>query len=215
MWHITAKEGAAMIKRMLSSLCALMALSLASCLSFAEPAGGVPSLKSLLEAGPSRVAASAPEKELYRLIMAYRKERGLPSIPPSRSLWFVAQAHVRDLSTHTFAPPANQHSWSAGGPWKQVDYFPDHRNVQLMWSKPRELTKYAGDGFEIAHISSAGASPAEALAGWKSRSPHNAVIVNGGVWASQKWRAIGVGIYGNYAVAWFGTEEDPEGGPSP
>jgi hypothetical protein len=107
------------------------------------------------------------------------------------------------------------HSWSADGPWKKVDYFPDHRNAKLMWSKPREITKYAGDGFEIAHWSSAGASPAGSLAGWKSSAPHNAVIVNGGIWASQKWRAIGVGIYGSYAVAWFGTEEDPELGQSP
>ena len=84
-----------------------------------------------------------------------------------------------------------------------------------MWSKPRELTRYPGDGFEIAYFSSGGASPAGALAGWRSSGPHNAVIVNGGMWSSSKWRAIGVGIYGDYAVAWFGAEEDPEGGASP
>jgi hypothetical protein len=38
------------------------------------------------------------EKKLYNLMMEYRKKNGLPSIPQSVSLTFVAQAHVHDLN---------------------------------------------------------------------------------------------------------------------
>jgi uncharacterized protein YkwD len=43
---------------------------------------------------------SRAEKELYNLIMAYRKEKGLATIPLSQALTRVAQAHVKDLSEH-------------------------------------------------------------------------------------------------------------------
>jgi hypothetical protein len=35
------------------------------------------------------------------------------------------------------------------------------------------------------------------------------VIVNSGTWARITWRAVGIGIYGSYAVVWFGEESDP------
>ena len=34
------------------------------------------------------------------------------------------------------------------------------------------------------------------------------VMVNKGIWKNSNWEAIGVGIYKNYAVVWFGEEED-------
>jgi hypothetical protein len=77
-----------------------------------------------------------------------------------------------------------------------------------MWDKPRELTWYTGDGYEIAYWSSAGASAEEALKGWKKSNGHNTVIINGGVWRDAQWKAIGIAIQGEYAVVWFGKEED-------
>jgi len=77
--------------------------------------------------------------------MDYRKSLGLPAIPFSPSLTFVAQLHARDLEINRpHCGPGNMHSWSDRGPW--------------------------------------------------SRSA---------------WRSIGVGIYGSYAVVWFGREPDP------
>ncbi|MFM7709670.1 MAG: hypothetical protein ACKO5C_02030 [Ferruginibacter sp.] len=78
-----------------------------------------------------------------------------------------------------------------------------------MWSKPRELTKYKGNGYEISHMNSAGANPIEALDSWQFSSGHNEVILNVGVW-KESWNAIGVGMLGNYAVVWFGREKDVE-----
>ena len=75
-----------------------------------------------------------------------------------------------------------------------------------MWDKPRELTSYHGDGFEIAFWCSADANANEALESWKSSSGHNEVIINSGIWRDNPWQAIGIGIFGSYAVVWFGTE---------
>ena len=82
-----------------------------------------------------------------------------------------------------------------------------------MWNKPRELTNYTGDGFEISFFStfkydSEAAFAADALAGWKTSPGHNSVIINLGHWKNTDWKAMGVGIHGNYINVWFGKEAD-------
>jgi len=151
------------------------------------------------------------ETKLYNLIMEYRKANGLPNIPISPSLTIVAQTHVKDLqNNHPENEPCNMHSWSAKGNWTPCCYTPDHAQAQCMWDKPRELTSYKGNGFEIAHWSSDNATAEGALDSWKNSSGHNAVILNQGIWNSSTWNAIGIGIYENYAVVWFGEEKDQE-----
>lgn len=82
-----------------------------------------------------------------------------------------------------------------------------------MWNKPRELTSYRGDGFEISFYSTyiyedENDFAADALAGWKTSPGHNSVIVNLGQWNNTHWKAMGIGIYGNFINVWFGKEED-------
>ncbi len=83
-----------------------------------------------------------------------------------------------------------------------------------MWDKPRELTDYSGDGFEIAFAkyksdnSDPKLTASEALEGWKKSSGHNMVIVNKGSFKKMNWEAMGVGIYRGYATVWFGSEKD-------
>jgi uncharacterized protein YkwD len=80
-----------------------------------------------------------------------------------------------------------------------------------MWSKPSELTSYKSNGYEIACM---GAITAEkALECWKGSPGHNDVILNRHTWKNMKWNAMGVSIYGPYALVWFGTIADPEGKP--
>lgn len=148
------------------------------------------------------------EKELYNLVMQYRSEKGLPIIPISSSLSFVAQTHVKDLTNNQpVQGNCNMHSWSNNGNWTACCYTPDHAAAECMWSKPSELTSYQGNGYEISYYSSGTITPIGALNAWKSSSGHNSVIINSGIWNS-KWNAIGIGIYGNYAVIWFGNELD-------
>jgi hypothetical protein len=152
---------------------------------------------------------SKQEKELYDLIMSYRKSKGLPSIPISPSLHKVAQIHSNDLQENYVEDRlCNLHSWSNKGNWKPVCYTQSHEQAELMWSKPSELTEYDFPGYEIAFFHSDKASPGEALSSWKSSKGHHDLIINKGIW-TQPWKAIGIGISQNYALVWFGFEKDP------
>jgi uncharacterized protein YkwD len=75
------------------------------------------------------------------------------------------------------------------------------------------LTSYGGYGYEIAYYSSWTVEehndmPLAALKGWKSSPGHDHMIMNRNGWRRVKWKAMGVGIYGNYAVVWFGEKKD-------
>jgi uncharacterized protein YkwD len=152
---------------------------------------------------------SVEEKKLYDLIMDYRKQNGLPAIKLSKSLTFVAQTHVNDLGKNNPDQGiCNLHSWSSNGNWKPCCYTDDHKKAKLMWSKPSELTNYSGNGYEIAYKSSDEATAIGAINAWKSSMGHNDVILNQNIWSSNAWKSIGIGIYSNYAVVWFGKEND-------
>lgn len=152
------------------------------------------------------------EQQLYDLLMAYRAENGLKSIPLSPKLTRVAQVHARDLSEHHDPQNSrcNLHSWSKYGKWKSCCYTDDHKEAKCMWDKPREIAGYPGNGYEISYYSSGGVSAVEGLEGWKSSHGHNQVIVNEGIWKSIEWNAIGIGLYKEYGVVWFGKEPDNE-----
>lgn len=149
------------------------------------------------------------EKKLYDLIMEYRKEKKLSVIPLSKSLTFVAKAHVKDLENNKpYHDKCNLHSWSNKGNWSSCCYTKDNSEAKCMWNKPRELTSYNGNGFEIALWQSDGAKALDAINSWKKSNGHNSVMINLGIWKNTTWKAIGIGIYGQYAVVWFGKESD-------
>lgn len=154
---------------------------------------------------------SPDEKKLYEIINAYRDTRGLKMIPYSRSMSLVAQTHARDLAeNYTFKRDArcNPHSWSKNGDWSDCCYTADHKKAQCMWDKPKEIANYDGYGYEILFYSSDGASSEEALVGWQKSPAHHAVMINSDIWEKIEWGAMGVGIYGEYAAAWFGEKEE-------
>jgi hypothetical protein len=151
------------------------------------------------------------EKKLHELINQYRLSKGLTPIKLSRSLTYVAGLHAADLEKNIPSGRCNMHSWSGDGSWTSCCYTPDHAKASCMWNKPRELTSYPGNGYECSCMYSAGITPEIALKSWKGSSGHNAVIINQGIWSGHPWKSIGVGIRGQYAVIWFGEEEDPDG----
>ncbi|MBL7906090.1 MAG: hypothetical protein JNL22_13790 [Bacteroidales bacterium] len=176
---------------------------------------------------PNAIAAADPgthqlsnaEKELARQLNLYRKSRNLPAIPLSASLSIVARAHVMDLSEHyEYGGRCNLHSWSESAQWSSCCYTNDHSKASCMWDKPRELTVYSGDGYEIAFFSnyeyeSDAAFAKDVLEGWKSSRGHHELIINKGKWTTSRWQAMGVGVFGDFAVVWFGEEIDPAGSP--
>lgn len=170
-------------------------------------------LTSLLPAAFAQPdCATAEEKKLYELIMTYRRSKKLAVIPYSSKLSRVAQVHVKDLAEHydyDTRGDCNPHSWSDKGSWIPCCYTADHKQAACMWNKPKEIAGYGSNGFEIAFYSSDDADAAEALEGWKGSPGHHALIINSGTWNKITWKGLGIGIYGNYAVVWFGELEDP------
>ena len=158
------------------------------------------------------------ERTLADLVNQTRLDNGRPAVPATSSLMKVARLHIGDLNANRpdtgedgRGEECNTHSWSANGSWKPVCYTDDQFYSDLMWSKPRELTSYAGNGYEIAYFYYLGATPESAIASWKGSPDHLNVILEQGIFAGHPWKAMGVGISGNYACIWFGESDDPAG----
>ncbi|MCF8342445.1 MAG: hypothetical protein K9I82_15825 [Chitinophagaceae bacterium] len=156
---------------------------------------------------------SEEERKLYDMIMEYRKEYRLPTIPLSPSLTFVAQTHVKDLYLNS--PDVgfcNLHSWSSKGKWTPCCYTDNHSQAECVWLKPRELTTYKGYGYEISYFTynddDDGLMAQRALRAWKNSPGHNNTIINESIWKDNEWKAIGIGIFNGYAVVWFGEESE-------
>jgi uncharacterized protein YkwD len=166
---------------------------------------------------PEEVCLNPFEVALFEKLNSYRAAHKLPPITLSRSLTMVAQLHSRDLAINQphKRSNCNMHSWSRNGPWSACCYTSDHRRSACMWDKPRELTAYEGDGFEIAFHTTASHLSAhlyteEAFSNWAKSKGHNDVIVNRGTWKNIKWKAAGVGYHEGYATIWFGMLDDPD-----
>jgi hypothetical protein len=153
----------------------------------------------------------ASDGTLFGEINAYRVQKGLQEIPMSKSLTKVAETHVKDLvENQPVKGKCNMHSWSDKGNWTVCCYTDDHAAAACMWSKPRELTTYKGNGYEIAAWYSIDITPEMALKLWKGSTGHNNVILNKDIWKDLEWKAMGAAIYKGYAVVWFGEETDTE-----
>lgn len=156
------------------------------------------------------------EAKLYYDINAYRESLGLQKLSFSKSLTTVARTHVVDANAYdpkdqvdARGVQGNLHSWSSHGNWTPVVYTGDHLYASAMWSKPRELTSYQGNGYENSAWSSGLLTPEVALDLWQHSEGHNAVMTTQGAWSDLK--TMGVGIDGSYAFVWFGKDADPAG----
>ena len=112
------------------------------------------------------------EKRLYELIMEYRQEKGLKTIPLSGALTKVAQTHVEDLNNNFDInnKKCNTHSWSKDGKWTSCCYTEDHKKAECMWNKPKEIAGYESRGYEIVSWEFPNSiSPEVALHEWQGR----------------------------------------------
>ncbi|HIK32291.1 MAG TPA: hypothetical protein IGS17_00910 [Oscillatoriales cyanobacterium M59_W2019_021] len=149
----------------------------------------------------------AEERKLYEMVNDYRAIHGLPAIPLSKALTTVANRHAQDLAENI---GYLTHSWS-DAPFNSGD----SSIWSNMWTAPQRLqTGYPGNGYENAYWNSAGVTAENALLGWQNSPAHNEVMLNQNAWSNLNWQAVGVGIYEDYAVLWFGEEVDPTGTPS-
>ena len=153
---------------------------------------------------PPPAAADDPEKELARLINAYRAANDLPAVPVSKKLTLVAETHARDCAAH---PGQGMHDWSQSDKWTGGAFG---KNPHIMWDKPKEIADYPSAGYENAAGGGDKITAQEALKLWKGDAAHNDVILNKGIWKDMTWKAMGVGIYKGNAHLWFGTDADPD-----
>lgn len=142
-------------------------------------------------------------------INAYRKRNGLKAVRLSPSLSHVARYHARDLEDNQphKKTSGNLHSWShycCLPFWRPVAYNPDHSKASYMFSKPREMSTYVFDGFEIACYKSNYITAEEAVELWAGSPTHNAVMLNLGQFNGTTWGALGAAMSQHYASAWFG-----------
>jgi hypothetical protein len=153
------------------------------------------------------VDTAADANALVKLINDYRESIDLPRVPVSKAMTKVAQAHVRDLNANKpVGGKCNMHSWSTKGPWSACCYDGSKEAARCMWKKPKEIGGYRGNGYEIA-ANASGITPPHALELWQNSPAHHAVMINKNQW-TKPWRAMGVAVEGDYAVAWFGEETD-------
>lgn len=164
---------------------------------------------------PRLSQAVTPAADLIAAINQYRQQHGLPAIATSPKLNAVAVAHVQDLATYHPENKCggNTHSWSSNGKWKGGCYNPkDQTTHAIMWDKPQEIAGYTSYGYEISVPDVT--STQDAFLTWQKSAPHNAVILNQGMWSTYKWKAIGAACHGGYACVWFGTDPDGPQGPT-
>jgi Cysteine-rich secretory protein family len=153
------------------------------------------------------VDTAADANTLVKLINDYRASIDLPRVPVSKAMTKVAQAHVHDLNVNKpVSDRCNMHSWSTKGKWSACCYDGSKAAARCMWKKPKEIGGHAGNGYEIA-ANASGITPAHALELWQNSPAHHAVMINKNQW-TKPWRAMGVAVEGDYAVAWFGEESD-------
>ena len=177
-------------------------------------AGNTQPLQKQVNSIPVNFRTSQDEMRLYNMINDYRKKYDLPPIPLSASLCYVASAHVRDLFFHhPDQDPCNFHSWSDKGPWKAFCYPRDENKKNSVWDIPKEITPYKGKGYEIVYWENSEADIDSVFNFWRSVDYFNSFLMNTGKWLGNKWEAIGIGIYENYACAWFGQVPDQLGPP--
>jgi hypothetical protein len=152
---------------------------------------------------------SQDETILFNMINDMRRQNKLPSIPLSNDLCKVSQIHIADLiKWKPQEKGCSLHSWSGSGKWTSCCNTKDVFGIQCMKSKPREITAYPGDGYELIYWGEDNATPAEAAALWKEVGASSDMILSKGKWSAYQWKAIGVGIMSGYAVLWLGDAKD-------
>lgn len=152
---------------------------------------------------------TAEELHLLGMLNDFRVRSGLTSIPHSPSLSKVAAIHAADL---IFYKPAEKgctlQSWSDSGNWRPCCALKDKAGMECMKSKPKELTSYGGDGYELVYWTDEQAVADDAASMWLRTTASQDMILNRGKWAKLKWKACGVAIREGYVLLWLGDKPD-------
>ena len=149
------------------------------------------------------------ETILFNMINDMRRQGKMQLIPLSDKLCKVAHIHIDDLlASKPQEKGCSLHSWSASGNWSACCHTKDPSGIQCMKSKPKEITGYSGNGYELIYWGEDNATPSEASALWQQVDASADMIMCRGKWKGYDWKAMGVGIKNGYAVLWLGDKTD-------
>ncbi|MFZ4549137.1 MAG: hypothetical protein ACOYN4_16940 [Bacteroidales bacterium] len=152
---------------------------------------------------------SQDEAILYNMINDMRQQNKMPTIPLSEALCMVAHVHLTDLiANKPQEKGCSIQGWSKSVKWTACCNTKDAAGIKCMTSKPKEITGYPGNGYELAFWGEEKATPADAAAMWKQANASADMILSRGRWKGFQWKAIGVGIKDGYAVLWLGDKTD-------
>jgi hypothetical protein len=145
------------------------------------------------------------ETILFNMINDMRIQSKLPAIAFSSDLCKVANTHIADLIKYKPQDKGcSLHSWSGSGKWTSCCNTKEVFGIQCMKSKPREITGYKGDGFELIYWGEDKATPEEAATLWKQVDASSDMILSRAKWSGYQWKALGVGMKDGYAILWLG-----------
>ncbi|MDO9512311.1 MAG: SPOR domain-containing protein [Bacteroidales bacterium] len=160
---------------------------------------------------PADFCVDSEEAQLFTRINEARIGKGLVPLLLSKSLCFVAQTHTRDLYINRpESADCNMHSWSDKGNWSSFCYPKDQTRRKSVWDKPKELTHYPGQAFELIYWTNQVAFPDEIMDTWLATQSSSSLMLNYGKYAKNSWKTMGVAIYKGYASVWFGEYTDVE-----
>ena len=159
---------------------------------------------------PSNFKISQRSKLLFDKINEYRSKNGLDKVPLSTSLCWVAYLHNEDLLRYN-ADTADcfLSSWSDGPLWKGACINKKSKNIKYSRNKPKELTNYPAQGYELSYWQNTEPNIESVLTDWSSDKISNDILLNQGAWKNHEWNAIGISTIKNYVLVWFGTAVDP------
>lgn len=158
------------------------------------------------------VCIDEDELALANQINQFRKQNDMEVLPVSSALSYVADVHVKDLYLH-YNPfgDCNLLSWSDSGRWEEC--CTSGENYDCMYSKPAELTKYEGKGYELVYYQNTQITSGLAFNAWKGNPSAKSMMLQQGKYEDKTWQVIGVALFDGYASVWFGEKTDDAGEP--
>lgn len=154
------------------------------------------------------------EQLLFDKINILREDYGKKSLEFSKSLSYVAQLHVVDLSNnHPDTSVCNLSSWSDKGEWTACCHNPYVPNQDCMWDKPKELTPYTYRGYELAGYFEGSFNTDSVINLWTGSKAVLDMVLTDGNFKQKKWICMGIGMNENYVSVWFGQRADKMGEP--
>lgn len=170
----------------------------------------LPTILSLTHA--QEVCLDQEEIALGNMINKMRLAEGLSPVSLSTSLTYVADVHTKDLYLN-YNPfgRCSLHSWSDKGRWKPCCIIDD--DLQGMYDKPYELTKYKSKGYEAVYYENTEITSGLVMEAWSRSEAVKDLILQRGKYQKMQWNAMGVAIFEGYACVWFGQLLDKAGEP--